>query len=213
MKKIIALLLCVLMVCGLFAGCSKGATDEEKIVGSWTAKVDIAKAMNAIFEVQDPDMAETMALKDVVVTIVWEFTEDGEYSMKVDKKASADAMDDLVAQIETGMPKYLEKTLGMSIEEFEELSGMKIEDLIAEAFGDDPAGMLMESFEDLEGQYKLDDGKLYISDDPDNEPGKDDYYTYEFKGDDEMTLDVGKFEDEDKQEMEELMFPMELEKD
>lgn len=158
MKKLFAMVLCLVMVMGAMTACGKSA--EKDIVGVWKADVSFSE-----FEDIDDlgEMAEYLDMDKMRMTVVMEFKADGEYIMTMDAKS----IDKLVDVMCDGMEKYMQdmsKELGMSYEDM--LTMMGCDSL--EAFLEDSGAL--EEFDALKemsetGEYEMKDGILYMDGD------------------------------------------------
>lgn len=158
MKKLFAMLLCLVMVMGAMTACTK--SDGKSIVGTWEANVNFAEFMGS----DDlGEVAEYLDMDKMCMTVVMEFKADGEYIMTMDAKS----IDKLVDTMCDGMEKYMQdmsKELGMSYEDM--LTMMGCDSL--EAFLEDSGAL--EEFDALKemsetGEYELKDGILYMDGD------------------------------------------------
>lgn len=155
MKKIAALLLALCMIFAL-AACSSASqasapTPEPKtIVGAWNAKLNFVE-----FAGEDlGDMAEIF--KDINFDMVLEMKEDKTFSMAMD---ATSAMPALKEAFSTYLTKMIEAE-GMTVEQFEELSGGTLDQLIEEALGElDFSEMDVSS----SGTYTEENGKLVLT--------------------------------------------------
>jgi len=89
----------------------------------------------------------------------------------------------------------------MTVDEMLQMSGTTFDALVEEAFGDAMLNEMISEFE-TEGKYKVEDGKLYMSEDLDSEIDEEVYETYEFSGDEFKLLES--FGDEDAEEFKDL---------
>ena len=158
MKKLFAMLLCLVMVMGAMTACTK--SDGKSIVGTWEANVNFGEFMGA----DDlGEVAEYLDMDKMRMTVVMEFKADGEYIMTMDAKS----IDKLVDTMCDGMEKYLQdmsNELGMSYEDM--LTMMGCDSL--EAFLEDSGAL--EEFDALKemsesGEYEWKDGILYMDGD------------------------------------------------
>lgn len=211
MKKRIALLLSFVLVLSL-ALCACGGEKKETLVGTWNASIDIAEVYNAeIAASGDEAMAEYLSVDSFAIPLVMTFNEDGTYSLTVDKEGMDAAMNGLIEDMKVGLEKYFNdyfSSMGLEIDVDEALaaSGMSLDALVEEMKGEI---MTEDMYADMEsaGQYKAEDGKLYLTEDVEVEPVGGVYNTYTIDGD-TLTIEAGTEELED--EMAELLFPLVL---
>ena len=211
MKKITAMLLCLVLVLSL---CACGA--KENLVGTWKANIELADLMNKeIAASGDEAMAEAMNLESFQLPLILELREDGTCTMKVDPEAMAASADKLATDLTEGLKAYFVTMLeqqGLEVEDPTEvltIMGLDLDALVAEMKDQFLSEDTFAEFT-MESKYKAEDGKIYFSDDLESEINADEYNTYTLKGD-TLTLDVGNMVIEEGQEdMAAYMFPMTL---
>ena len=212
MKKRIALLLSFVLVLSLALCACGGGEKKETLVGTWNATIDIAEVYNAeIAASGDEAMAEYLSVDSFAIPLVMTFNEDGTYSLTVDKEGMDAAMNGLIEDMKVGLEKYFNdyfSSMGLEIDVVEALaaSGMSLDALVEEMKAEI---MTEDMYADMEsaGQYKAEDGKLYLTEDVEVEPVGGVYNTYTIEGD-TLTIEAGTEELED--EMAELLFPLVL---
>ncbi|MBQ8857055.1 MAG: hypothetical protein IJ024_02800 [Lachnospiraceae bacterium] len=184
MKKIISMMLTALMLLGL-TGC--GATDAEKMVGTWSTEINISSVIEESLELYE----EYFDFSDLVVVMTMTFNEDGTYSSGITEEDAQVLVDDVMSEIESNIVKLLEdqiadQGLSMTVDEMLAFAGMTLDDFttaITEAFEQqDLVGVLVEQSAS-EGKYDAKDGKLYLSAGLDYEVDESMYDTYELDGD------------------------------
>ena len=211
MKKITAMLLCLVLVLSL---CACGA--KENLVGTWKANIELADLMNKeIAASGDAAMAEAMNLESFQLPLILELREDGTCTMKVDPEAMAASTEKLATDLTEGLKAYFVTMLeqqGLEVEDPTEVlttMGLDLDALVAEMKDQFLSEDTFAEFT-MESKYKAEDGKIYFSDDLESEINADEYNTYTLKGD-TLTLDVGNMVIEEGQEdMAAYMFPMTL---
>ena len=212
MKKRIALLLSFVLVLSLALCACGGGEKKETLVGTWNATIDIAEVYNAeIAASGDETMAEYLSVDSFAIPLVMTFNEDGTYSLTVDKEGMDATMNGLLEDMKVGLEKYFNdyfSSMGLEIDVDEALaaSGMSLDALVEEMKAEI---MTEDMYADMEseGQYKAEDGKLYLTEDVEVEPVGGVYNTYTIEGD-TLTIEAGTEELED--EMAELLFPLVL---
>ena len=120
MKKRIAFTLTLVMLLGLLlSGCSlvtgllqsaKKPTEKEQILGTWETTLDLSDMLNEEIAGADQALAKYFDL-DFSITLIMTFNEDNTCSLKADRDAFEDTMDDLMKQMEDSLIKYLEDIL------------------------------------------------------------------------------------------------------
>lgn len=188
LTKIMALVLCLAMV---FALCACGKSDSEKLIGKWEAEVDLSDVAIASLEAELGDVMDYFDFGKLISVMTFNFSEDGTYkmTMKLDDKSLEDFnaafKDGLMAlmydateeelaaydmTMEEGDAAYLE-TYGMTIEEYNELS--------VEAIMEEMDFQQLFADNSLEGNWKVEDGKLYMTEDVDDDFDEGTYDVYE----------------------------------
>ena len=214
MKKCLSIILCAVLVFSmsvLFTGC--GASEQDKFIGTWETELDMTDYLNDAITEEDEDMGEYIKFKDFSLVVQIEFKDDATYEMSVDKKAAEKAIEALREDFEKGIIEYFEAYLeeagvDMTVEEALEESGMSIEDLMDEALGDELLDEITSGFES-EGNFSVEDGKLFMSDDLDSDIDEDEYETYEISED---KLKLIKYHGEEDLEGLEDLYPMTFKK-
>lgn len=212
MKKRIALLLCLVMVLSV-ALCACGSSEKDQILGTWEGSINLADAINATLAegfAADPttaDMAEYMTISSLSIDYTLTFNEDNTYSMVVDEAQVETAMTNAALEIVNGMIEYLGDVLAeagveMTVEEYMESMGISLEDLTNELLGE---FNIADSLGDLnsEGNFKVSDGKLYMSDGLDYAVDEAVYETYTVESG-ILTIDKGTAVEEG----DEYLYPM-----
>lgn len=208
MKKRIALVLClVLVLSAVLCGCG---SEQDKLVGTWKTTVNMAESYNQELA-SDPEMAEYLSVETLEIGFTLTFNEDGTYALTVDP-ASMDAAAEVLAQSMTdGLKNYFTDILAaqgveMDVEEALAAMGMDLDTLVEElkneAFSEEAYTEM-----NVEGRYKVEDGKLYLTEDVNAEPAGGEYNTYTLEGA-TLTLEAGSEADSDMA----FMFPMVLER-
>ena len=187
MKKFLALalstvlLVCVLAACG---GGDKGAVSGDGIEGKWSASLDMTEMLNQ--QMATAGLGEFMQFSDFDLVLAMELKGDSTYTLKVDKDALAGSLDSVKGQMKEGMTKYFAELMpGVDVDDALAQMGMNMDDLLDQSLDlDTMAGSL-----DLAGQYKYEDGKLYMSNDVSEAPS-DNYLTCTLDGN-TLALDAG----------------------
>lgn len=214
MKKKIAALLClVLMFTMILSGC--GANEKDAILGTWEGTLDMTDALNAsIAAAGDEEMAKYLAFDYFELKITMTFNADDTYALTVDEEHLSDQVDGLMEQMVDCMYTYMgdylaEMGLDMSVDELLAQMGYTMEQLVEEYFDRDD---LAESFSELEteGNFKVADGKLYMSEGTNYAVDEDVYETYTIEGS-TLTISEGTADD-DADEIFQYIYPMVLNK-
>lgn len=180
MMKLISVVLVLTMVM-MLGGC--GASQKDALLGTWEATLDLTEMMNEEMQM-DEEMAEYITVSDFSLKMVMTFNEDDTYSMNIDKASVEAAMESMMGDLEAGMTKYFEDMLtemGMtdvSVDDLLAEMGMSMDQLMEESYAaameeEDLFGEL-----DAEGNFKVKDGKIFLSDGKDYAVDENVYDTY-----------------------------------
>lgn len=206
MKKNIAKVLCVLLVLVMMlslAAC--GETEQDKLIGTWEAEVELASAFNA--SLGDTEDAAYLTVDSLVFKMVLVFNEDGTYSFSADEASVTAAMEGLKEDLMVGMEAYLVDTIAatgmeMTIDEIMEAMGTTLDALVDSIVTDDMIDEMVQTMI-TEGNFKAEDGKLYMSESLDTACDETYYDTYTLDG---TTLTL--VEPSEPDEMTEYLYPM-----
>ncbi len=216
MTKLLALLLVVVMVFSL-AACkdSKSGNKDSKekeepvtIVGKYQGVMtpEMLKTINGA----DGNAEQMMMLMEgwKGMVFIFEFTEDNKYTLSVDKSS----LDDLVEVMKKNMADHLAELNDMTEEELEAKlaeANMTREDVVDMMLGDVSGEDVVDTDEmTSSGTYRLEDNKLYLISEDEDEEDVDNYMVIELTKD---TLVLKEFvkedQDEDDQAMNEKLLP------
>lgn len=213
MKKTVAIILCISMLCATMAMLSGCGKEESKFIGSWKADINMAAALNEGFA-EAPEMAEYLKVDKFMVVMNFTFNEDGTYSCSMDKDSLMTALEGLKDPLAEGMTAYFKamfdsEGLDTSVDESLGSLGIDMDSMMDQVL----SSVDLDSMEDemkTEGKYKVKDGKLFTTDSLSSEIDKNKYDVYEFDGEDLKLLEaVGADEDE---ELMAEMYPLTLKK-
>ncbi len=229
-SKILALLLALVMILSLCACGEKKESDEDSekkddksssqvadedsevadeaeekeftFVGDWAADMDITEALG---EMLDMLGAEGLESSKLVVPVNFSFGQDGSYKVEVNK-------DDFLPVMKDWMGDMLEKILKaqgieMSLEEYLETSGMTLDDILEEAFTDESIDEMTGEMNST-GKYKVEEGKLYMSLDGDDEISTDEYIVFEAVSNDEIKFVNAVSGEAEAEELGQMIFPI-----
>lgn len=210
MKKLTKLTVALLTLVMVFSLCACGGASLEKdIVGTWKIEYDMGEVMAA-------EMGEDFADFDssLEMTLLFDFTEDGEYKMYVDEETfeenfnawladfcaySVDMMYEMYAEMDMSkedVDALMEDEFGMSLEDYLLTSmeaEMDVEALMADMI--------------VEGEYKVKGDKLFLSED--GEFDDDSYDVCSISGD---TLKMETPDGDDEEILPGLGYPLEFER-
>lgn len=202
MKKILSLLMALVLVFSL------AACGGPEILGTYETKIDMTDQLVTEFdegaEISGTELSLANYLDECSLTMISVFNEDGTYSQSVDA-ASIDAvlenlkdaiiplMDDLM------LYSFIDQfsVLGYTIEtreDVEQIVGMEWEEIFASVIGVDSEQFVSDLIDELSeslisedlsksGKYKAEDGKLYLSNAPEEEINESAFETYVIDGD------------------------------
>ena len=175
-------------------------TATESIVGAWTGTVDITDYVTDTMAATDASMASYFTFSDLAMDLTMTFTAEGTCSMEFDQESVEALVSKMLEQMRPGLEKLLEETLAaqgldMSLEEFLEMSGMSLDDMMAEMTAE--LSFTEDMLEDLNqsGKYQVKDGCLWISEDLDSEIDEDDYQLYTIENG-VLTIDLAEGDDD-----------------
>jgi len=194
MKKVLSIGVSLVLVLCL-ALCMTACGGKKTIVGKWQAEFDMTDMLDE-FLGSSGEMAEFFDIDKLALDIVFEFKDNDKVEAYVTDESAEKMAEEVIEATKKALEKMLEEE-GMSIEDFEGLTGMTMDDMIEEAFGSsDPKEIgktLTEDMEELGGYYKIDGDKLYIAEDKDDLDDEENAVDFELKGD-KLTIS---FEDQD----------------
>lgn len=185
MKKNMAKLLSVMLVLVMLLALTGCSGDQEKLVGTWEAELDMASVFNE--SMGDAEEAEFLAVDSFSFKMVLTFTEEDTYTMSADEDSVVAAMEGLKEDLKAGMEEYLvhvmaQEGLVMDIDEIMEMMGLSMDELIDSVVTQELIDEMV-SVMVTEGKYRAEDGKLYLSDSVDTVVDMTTYETYTLEGD------------------------------
>lgn len=166
MKRSASMILMLAMVLCLFAGC--GNQEADALVGTWAADVDMTQMVS---EAMSAEMAEYVALNDVIFTMRMQFNDDGTFSVSLDKTSVETALEGVLQSVKDGVYAMLEAQIAqtgleMTVEEMLAASGMDLDAIIADLETQMNLSGLAEQINtdaSGNGQYDAKGGKLFLS--------------------------------------------------
>lgn len=183
MKKMIAAVLALVMLLAM-AGCS-GSDSGNALIGTWQTEVDLSAIQDQMTEGMDAEIQSYFSFGELSYTMTVTFRDDGTYTAASDEASVRAAVDSLVASMEAGMMAALEAQFAatgvdMTVEEALAATGMTIGDLLT---GVDAETIATEISSSFEGNYKAEDGKLFLSSSLETTVDEAIYDAYELDGD------------------------------
>lgn len=131
MKKLIALLLCFVMILPVMAGCGKDKDSADAIIGTWKADVALADYMDMS---ELGDMGSYFDTDKLTMSFNLEFTKDGKYTLTVDAKSIDNMVDAMMEGFEAYFKDFAESQ-GMTVEDILSASGVSSVQELIEATG------------------------------------------------------------------------------
>ena len=151
-----------------------GNPSANPLVGNWEWNMDMTEQLNTMLA--QTELGSFVTLTDLAFLVKFEIKEDGTYKMYVDQAEIQSKTEKVKQDFKAGYPNYIEAVLAannmnMTVEEFLLAYNMSM-DTEAEKF----ASGIMTSFNEMDetGIYKVENGKLYITEDTtfDEEDGR-----------------------------------------
>lgn len=161
MKKWSAMILAVLLLAALLAGCKP--SEESLLVGKWEAKVDLALAYEDLLARADATVAAHVDLRQFDVELTAQFKSDGTYRLRVDEDQLRTGAVNMDATIRQGMAAYLQAQTGKTMDNLLTAAGLTMDEVMEKYFADDLTAVIRENLES-EGTYKVSGGKLILTD-------------------------------------------------
>lgn len=206
MKKTVALLMALVMLTGLLAGCG----GDNALVGTWEASIEMVDQMNQQFTAAG--LGDYIKLDSFAVVVRFTFNEDGTYSSAADVDALDAPMEAMKTTIRDGLIAYAEDMIasegleGVTADDVFAAAGTSLDEMMEEMFMEDEIKAAA-SEQTAEGNYKTGDGKLYLSDGLDHAIDESMYHNYTIEGDTLTIVDIVGGDDSDA-----AMYPMTLKK-
>lgn len=175
-KHFAALLLCLCLVFSLCACSPEG--DEALILGSWEAKFDVSDELMSFVTGDDISMQEYFDFEGIAFTVRFTFLEDGSMEYGFVQESSQEDYERFVSVFKAGMTQLLDEAYASqygSFDGFCEQMGTK-PDLVLDNFLSDLSPDTL--FATSHGRYKVEDGKILISNDAKAEPTGSTYWVY-----------------------------------
>ena len=184
MKKITSLVLLAVMLVSVFAGCNN---QSRQLVGTWIGEADLSTYFNEQLAAADEELSPYWHIDRFPLTLVMTFRSDGTYTITVDEDKLATAIEDLKTILAEGFREYLQDMIEtsdktMTVDELLQSLNISIEGQINSALGDDVADEIVRKFS-CEGNFEVDDGRLYTSAGKEFKVSKDIYEPFTLSGD------------------------------
>ncbi len=209
MKKTVAVVLCGMLLLSMLAGC----VEKDPLVGTWEGELDFSPMVNATMVSTGTNMEKYFTFTDLTVKVTMTFQEDKRCTLSIDRDGFDTMLEKLKSQVSTGIVGVLEDLLEgngaeMTVQEYLDLSGMDLDMLIDSTLNVVITEQTLKELE-LEGLYQTEEGKLFISDDPDSEFDADRASAYVLAGD---TLTIQAPQETEDWEILQHIFPLVLQR-
>lgn len=96
------------------------------IVGTWSGEVNAAFLFNQKLEEEYEDMAKYLQVETFMVNVILQFSEDGVMTYYLDQESYIDAISASRDGWEEGIIKFIKRELGMTPENYEEMTGVSV---------------------------------------------------------------------------------------
>ena len=158
MKKCIAWILAVCLLCFSFGGC--GQSSPASIIGTWENTVDISEYLT--YKMGDSVFAGYIQLKDIPMYLHYTFTEDGSFTVKVNEQKTQKSWDKFLDEIIKGVEKafvasFPDRSVKDFFDSYEKENGVSMRQTLAEK---NKMSDLLTSFEN-NGYYVVQGNRLY----------------------------------------------------
>lgn len=178
----------------------KGSDPKEALVGTWSAQVDVMEQVVEGMRLTAPEIADELEMESFNIPLVMEFREDDTYTLSVNQEQLDQTMDELIQKAVDATMAYMEQTLkeqgitNMTVDEALAQSGMdrdSFTDLMKQSMGTLSTTMAQQI--QTEGQYRVDEEKLYTSNSTDLKPADSEATPYTLDKD-SLTMDFSDVE-------------------
>lgn len=160
MKRIIAFLLCIVMLSALLAGCTP--SQQKQLVGTWKGTADLDVAYETMLAGADPAMTGHIDIQNFTVELTLQFNSDGTYSWTANETQLRTGTQNMMDAIASGLSTYLQIETGMPIDQLLAASGKTMDSLMAEYFDPNMEQVVSASL-CSEGTYEIEDDELTLA--------------------------------------------------
>ena len=218
MKKTICIVLSIVMLLSMsymLTGCK---SDAEKIIGSWTADINFADAFNTGISSAEgmEEMGKYFQVSSFILTTTFTFREDGTYTVVHDQDSIKAALESIKGDLRSGIENYFEDMiekagLGMSVSELLAASGQTMDSVMEAMFnGEVMDELISEVANEYTGNYRVGDGKIYMTEDTAEEISEEYYDTYELDKDSLTLLECHCKQEEGYEDVSQSIYPVVL---
>lgn len=168
--------------------------EQDSIVGAWEYTRDIADTVNQPFAAQG--LGDYIKLDSAVLVVRYTFNSNGTYSCTVDEASLNKIAEDMKKASKAGMIAYVKDMIAaqglegvMTPEDVFAAMGTDVDKMVDEIFSKaDIVGTVKKN--DIQGNYKTGDGKLWLSAGLNYLPDENMYHHYTIQGDTLTILDL-----------------------
>ena len=200
MKKAICILQSIVILLSLmsiFTGCEPKMNKEtQQLVGAWMAKVDMAPALmegmkEGLGENAD-SMLEHFTFQNYIVYDIMMLYSDGTYSRYADEDHLNALLQNIKLDVARGLRSYyaqLAKDMNVTTINtagdawIQYCTGKTVAELVDSICNESMQKSVLEASKESKGRYKAEDGKIYFSEDLEQEPDEKLCDVYKLEGD------------------------------
>ena len=218
MKRSISIFLILSMLLGMALTMSGCAGDDKKILGTWKAEIDYTEALNAGIRSAEgmKDIAKYFQADSFILTTTFTFRDDGTYTVSIDDASAENALKTIRSIVYGGFRRYLQYQVDMSglpisVSEYLNLLGISMSELVDGALTDEVKKELLDEMVNPHtGNYRVADGKIYMTEEVDEELTEENYDTYELDGDTLTLLECHCKQEEGFEDIAQSIYPVVL---
>lgn len=190
MKRTLCIIASIAMLLSLSCILTGCKSDTDDITGSWVADIDYAELLNAgISSVENTALMKGYFKVDhFILKTTFTFLENGTYTITYDKDSIDNAVQSMKNDLKKGLNRYLEdqirlRGLKMTVSEYLATQRLSLDSLINSIFTRQVTDELVSKIADKAiGNYLVKDGKIFLTNDIDEQISEDSYDIYELKG-------------------------------
>ena len=218
MKRSISIFLILSMLLGMALTMSGCAGDDKKILGTWKAEIDYTEALNAGIRSAEgmKDITKYFQADSFILTTTFTFRDDGTYTVSIDEASAENALKTIRSIVYGGFRRYLQYQVDMSglpisVSEYLNLLGISMSELVDGALTDEVKKELLDEMVNPHtGNYRVADGKIYMTEEVDEELTEENYDTYELDGDTLTLLECHCKQEEGFEDIAQSIYPVVL---
>lgn len=221
MKRSISFFLILTMLLGMALTMSGCAGDKKKILGTWKAEIDYTEALNTGIRSAGSaegmqDMAKYFQADSFILTTIFTFRDDGTYTVAIDETSAENALKTIRSLLFDGFERYMQYQVNMSglpisVSEYLKLLGTSLSELVDTALTDEVKEELLDGMVNPHtGNYRVADGRIYMTEELDEELTEEYYDTYELDGDTLTLLECHCKQEEGFEDIAQSIYPVVL---